>query len=111
MPDAWFWNIAPNVWFQNIVPDARQAPARRNISKIGKLRLRKILNVAPDAWFWNIAPEVWFQNIAPEACQAPARRPLKFQKAVTQTLLGVLAPLHFEYRPENKVYRFFWSWV
>ncbi len=31
------------------------------------------------------------------------------KKAVTKSLVGVLAPLHFEYWPENKVYSFFWG--
>ncbi len=41
----------------------------------------------------------------------PKRSIGEFQKAVTKTRIGVLAPLHFEYSHENKVYSFFWSWV
>ncbi len=77
-----FWNVAPDTWFQNIAPDDHQTPARRNISKIGKLRLAEdfeMLGLTPD--FETLRqtpvrrpPDATFQNIASYACQTPARR-------------------------------------
>ena len=37
-PDAEFWNQASGARFQNFASDARQAPARRNVSKSGVRR-------------------------------------------------------------------------
>ena len=70
---------------------------------MGKREFCELFNITcRQTFYWNFGTTWNFStNLVPIAAE--------FQKAVTQTLVEVLAPLHFEYWPENKVYSFFWS--